>query len=163
MGATVTAGADSGDAEAMTENGDAPTTPDETARTFVDAVIWGEHNLVWELLALEARTTVLKVAVSRGMDEQLAARLRDGTASGPEREEFLADLVNGLRNDLAGNDLDNLEYELDTSPNEPGRARVVVQAPLNPLLGGYLPAASVDLADESGQRKVERLLPLTSK
>ena len=147
----------------MSGNGETPMAPDETARTFVDAVVWGEHNLVWDLLGLEARTTVLKVAVNRGMDEALAARLRDGTASGPEREEFLADLVNGLRNDLAGNDLDNLEYELDTSPNEPGRARVVVQAPLNPLLGGYLPAASVDLADEAGQWKVERLLPLTSK
>ena len=147
----------------MTGDGGTPMAPDETARTFVDAVIWGEHNLVWDLLGVEARTTVLKVAVSRGMDEALAARLRDGTASGPEREEFLADLVNGLRNDLAGNDLDNLEFELDTAPHEPGRARVVVQAPLNPLLGGYLPAASVDLADEAGSWKIERLLPLTSQ
>jgi hypothetical protein len=147
----------------MSDDGGTPMPPDETARAFVDAVIWGEHNLVWELLGLEARTTVLKVAVNRGMDEALAARLRDGTASGPEREEFLADLVNGLRNDLAGNDLDNLEFELDTAPNEPGRARVVVQAPLNPMLGGYLPAASVDLADEAGRWKVDRLLPLTSQ
>jgi hypothetical protein len=147
----------------MSDDGGTPMPPDETARAFVDAVIWGEHNLVWELLGLDARTTVLKVAVNRGMDEALAARLRDGTASGPEREEFLADLVNGLRNDLAGNDLDNLEFELDTAPNEPGRARVVVQAPLNPMLGGYLPAASVDLADEAGRWKVDRLLPLTSQ
>ena len=147
----------------MSDDGGTPMAPDETARAFVDAVIWGEHNLVWELLGLEARTTVLKVAVARGMDEALAARLRDGTASGPEREEFLADLVNGLRNDLSGNDLDNLEFELDTAPNEPGRARVVVQTPLNPLLGGYLPAASVDLADEAGRWKVDRLLPLTSQ
>jgi hypothetical protein len=147
----------------MSDDGGTPMPPDETARAFVDAVIWGEHNLVWELLGLEARTTVLKVAVNRGMDEALAARLRDGTASGPEREEFLADLVNGLRNDLAGNDLDNLEFELDTAPNEPGRARVVVQTPLNPMLGGYLPAASVDLADEAGRWKVDRLLPLTSQ
>lgn len=159
----MTSGTDSGDAGAMTENGDTPMAPDETARAFVDAVVWGEHNLVWDLLGTEARTTVLKVAVSRGMDEQLAARLRDGTASGPEREEFLADLVNGLRNDLAGNDLDNLEYELDTSPNEPGRARVVVQTPLNPLLGGHLPAASVELSDEAGHWKIDRLLPLTSQ
>ncbi len=147
----------------MSDDGGRSMAPDETARAFVDAVVWGEHNLVWELLAADARTTVLKVAVNRGMDEQLAARLRDGTASGPEREEFLADLVNGLRNDLAGNDLDNLEYELDASPHEPGRARVVVQAPLNPLLGGYLPAASVELSDEGGHWKIDRLLPLTSQ
>jgi hypothetical protein len=137
--------------------------PDETARAFVDAVVWGEHNRVWDLLGLEGRTTVLKVATNRGMDELLVARLRDGTASRAESDEFLADLVNGLRADLAGNDLDNLQYELDSSPGEPGRARVVIQTPLNPLLGGYLPAASVELANESGEWKVQRLLPLTSQ
>jgi hypothetical protein len=31
------------------------------------------------------------------------------------------------------------------------------------MLGGYLPAASVDLADEAGRWKVDRLLPLTSQ
>ncbi|MGI9033130.1 MAG: hypothetical protein ACR2HY_05525 [Acidimicrobiales bacterium] len=137
--------------------------PDETARAFVDAVVWGEHRRVWDLLGLEGRTTVLKVAANRGMDEVLVARLRDGMASGAEREEFLADLVNGLRADLAGNDLDALEYELDAAPAEPGRSRVVIQAPLNPLLGGYLPAASVELSNEAGSWKVERLVPLTSQ
>jgi hypothetical protein len=137
--------------------------PDETARAFVDAVVWGEHRRVWDLLGLEGRTTVLKVAANRGMDEVLVARLRDGTATDGEREEFLADLVNGLRADLAGNDLDALEYELDPVGGEPGRSRVVIQAPLNPLLGGYLPAASVELSQESGSWKVERLVPLTSQ
>ncbi len=147
----------------MSGDGEKPTAPEETARAFVDAVVWGEHNRVWDLLASAGRTTVLKVAANRGMDELLVARLRDGTASSAERDEFLADLVNGLRADLSGNDVDNLEYELDTAPNEPGRARVVVQAPLNPLLGGYLPAASVELAEEGGEWKVERLVPLTSQ
>ena len=147
----------------MSGDGEKPMAPEETARAFVDAVVWGEHNRVWDLLALAGRTTVLKVAANRGMDELLVARLRDGTASSAERDEFLADLVNGLRADLSGNDVDNLEYELDTAPNEPGRARVVVQAPLNPLLGGYLPAASVELSEEGGEWKVERLVPLTSQ
>lgn len=137
--------------------------PDETARAFVDAVVWGEHWRVWDLLGLEGRTTVLKVAANRGMDDVLVARLRDGTASDGEREEFLVDLVNGLRADLAGNDLDALEYEVDSMPTEPDRSRVVIQAPLNPLLGGYLPAASVELANEGGAWKVERLVPLTSQ
>ena len=146
----------------MNTDADSAMAPAQTARAFVDAVVWGEHNRVWELLGLEGRTTVLKVAASRGMDEVLVARLRDGTASGPEREEFLTDLVNGLRADLAGNDLDALEYELDTAPVEPGRSRVVIQAPLNPILGGFLPAASVELSNDAGQWKVERLVPLTS-
>ncbi|MFN2606815.1 MAG: hypothetical protein ABR511_02785 [Acidimicrobiales bacterium] len=142
---------------------DQPLAPEQTARAFVDAVVWGEHRRVWDLLGLEGRTTVLKVAANRGMDEVLVARLRDGTASDAERDEFLTDLVNGLRADLAGNDLDALEYELDAAPAEPGRSRVVIQAPLNPLLGGYLPAASVELSNEAGAWKVERLVPLTSQ
>ena len=34
----------------------------ETAQAFVDAVVWGEHQKVWDLMGIEARTTVLKVA-----------------------------------------------------------------------------------------------------
>ncbi|MDQ4070784.1 MAG: hypothetical protein M3203_15140 [Actinomycetota bacterium] len=137
--------------------------PDDIARAFVDAVIWGDHRLVWDLLGIEGRTTVLRIAGNRGMDEALVARLRDGTAADAEKDEFLADLVNGLRADLAGNDLDALEYELDTAPHEPGRARVVVHAPLPPALGGTLPAASVELSSEAGEWRVERLVPLTTQ
>ena len=138
------------------------------ARTFVDAVVWGEHLKVWELMGLEARTTVLKVASDRGMDEALVARLRDGTASVGERDEFLADLLNGLRADLAGNDLDALEYEEDAEPPEPGRSRVVVSVPVAVGFGGNLPVASVELATEpstSGEAawRVERLVPQMSK
>ncbi len=140
-----------------------PTGPEETARAFVDAVTWGDHRRVWDLLGVEGRTTVLRIAGNRGMDEALVARLRDGTAADAERDEFLADLVNGLRADLAGNDLDALEYELDASPHEPGRARVVVHSPLPAALGGTLPAASVELSYEAGEWRVERLVPLTSQ
>ena len=137
--------------------------PVEIARDFIEAVTWGDHNKVWDSFGLEARTAVLKVAGNRGMDEGLSARLRDGTASEAERDEFLADLVNGLRSDLAGNDLDSFTFELDPAPQEPGRARVVVNTPILPPMGGYLPAASVELADEGGEWKVVRMLPQTSK
>lgn len=133
--------------------------PEETARSFVDAVVWGDHRRVWDLFGLEARTTVLGVARKRGMDEALIARLRDGTASDSERDGFLSDLVNGLRADLAGNDLDHLEYEVDAEPPEPGRARVVLHSPLPPTLGGTLPVASVELSSDDGAWSVERLVP----
>jgi hypothetical protein len=143
-------------------------TPVETAREFVDAVVWGDHLKVWELLGLEGRTTVLKVASNRGMDEALMARLRDGTASVAERDEFLTDLVNGLRADLSGNDLDSLEYEEDAEPPEPGRARVVVSVPVAVGFGGNLPVASVELATEpstngEAEWRIERLVPQVSK
>lgn len=140
----------------------------DTAREFVDAIVWGEHQKVWELMGIEARTTVLKVASNRGMDEALVARLRDGTAASAERDEFLADLVNGLRADLAGNDLDALEYEEDPEPLEPGRARVVISVPVAVGFGGNLPIGSVELATESSttgeaEWRIERLVPQVTK
>ena len=140
----------------------------ETAQDFVDAVVWGEHPKVWSLMGIEARTTVLKVASDRGMDEALVARLRDGTAADAERDEFLMDLIAGLRADLAGNDLDALEYEEDAEPPEPGRSRVVISVPVAIGFGGNLPVASVELAEESStsgesEWRVQRLVPQVSK
>ena len=152
MGAAMTAAEGAGGASAL-----------EVARVFVDAVVWGEHGKVWDLMGLEARTTVLKVASDRGMDEGLVARLRDGTASDAERNEFLADLITGLRADLAGNDLDALEYEEDAEPPEPGRARVVVLVPVAFGFGGNLPVASVELAIEEAEWRIQRLVPQVTK
>jgi hypothetical protein len=140
----------------------------DTAREFVDSVVWGDHRKVWELMGIEARTTVLKVAADRGMDEALVARLRDGTASDAERDEFLMDLIAGLRSDLAGNDLDALEYEEDIEPPEPGRARVVILVPVAVGFGGNLPVGSVELATESStsgeaEWRIQRLVPQVSK
>jgi hypothetical protein len=143
--------------------GESGRTPVDTAREFVDAIVWGEHRKVWELMGIEARTTVLKVASNRGMDEALVARLRDGTAAPAERDEFLADLVNGLRADLAGNDLDALEYEEDPVPLEPGRVRVVISVPVAVGLGGNLPVGSVELATEDAEWRIERLVPQVTK
>ena len=133
------------------------------AQEFVEAVVWGDHLKVWHLLGLEARTIVLKLASDRGMDEALMARLRDGTASEGERDEFLMDLVNGLRADLAGNDLDALAYEGDAAFTEDGRARVVLSVPAPPMMGDNLPVASVELDSESGDWRVVRMMPQSTK
>lgn len=128
------------------------------AQTFIEAIAWGEHRRVWDLLATEGRKVVLRVAVKNGMDEALAARLRDGTAGPGETEEFLAELLNGLRADLAGNDLDTLEYSADEAGVD--HVRVVLTAPVPPLLGPVgLPVGSVEVARHDGQWLVERLTP----
>ncbi len=133
--------------------------PTVAARTFVEAIAWGEHRKVWELLGPEGRKTVLRVAVKNGMDEALAARLRDGTAGSAESEEFLAELLNGLRADLAGNDLDTLEYGRDED-FEGDQVRVLLTAPVPPLLGPVgLPVGSVELIEHEGEWRVERLTP----
>jgi hypothetical protein len=133
------------------------------AEAFIDAVVWGEHRKVWELIGLEGRTEVLDVATKRGMDEGLAARLRADSAGPAETDEFLADLVNGLRAELAGNDLDHISYELDEAASTDDRAEVTMHVPLHPLLGGTLPIGTVYLGLEGDQWRVERLIPLTSK
>jgi hypothetical protein len=138
-----------------------PTTAEAVtvAQTFIEAIAWGEHRRVWELLAPEGRKVVLRVAVKNGMDEALAARLRDGTAGPGETEEFLAELLTGLRADLAGNDLDSLEYSADQDAS-PERVRIMLSAPVPPLLGPVgLPVGSVEVARHDGQWLVERLTP----
>jgi hypothetical protein len=136
--------------------------PLETAAAFVAAIAWGEHLRVWELLSSEARRLVLRVAVTRGMDEFLAARLRDGTAVRSERDTFLTDLINGLRADLRGNDLDTLDFQADPDRErpDPDRAQVMLMAPLiSAALGSSLPVASVELVREQGRWRIEHLLP----
>lgn len=142
-------------------------TPEEAAKAFVDAVAWGEHHTVWDLLSADGRSLVLRVGAMRGMDEGLAARLGSGTAATAEREQFLTDLISGLRADLAGNDLDNIEVERvdqDSASTAPGRAKVLLVCPLPAVLTlPGLPVAEVEMAEEAGQWRVEKLLPRTSK
>ena len=130
----------------------------ERSRAFIQAVAWGEHYTVWDLMSTEARRTVLRVATDRGMDDALAARLREGTATESERDEFLTDLVNGLRTELEGTDIDHLEYHADPAP-EAGRSTVIMAAPMPAGLSAGLPVGSVELVEENGKWLVERLLP----
>lgn len=134
-----------------------------TATDFIDAIVWGDHNKVWRLLGAEGRTEVLEVATKRGMDEGLAARLAADAGSPAETNEFLVDLVNGLRAELAGNDLDHLTYEVNEAETTAERAAIVMHVQLHPLLGGTLPVGTLYLGTEGGEWRVERLIPLTTK
>ena len=137
-----------------------PATPEEAARAFIQAVVWGEHHVVWEMLSDEARRAVMGIATARGMPEPLAARLRDGTATQVELDQFRGDLVNGFRADLIGTDIDVVEYELDEAALEPGTVRVILMVPVpDPVLGRGLPTASLELSDGgAGSWRVERLI-----
>ena len=129
-----------------------------TAHAFVDAVAWGEHTTVWELLAPEARVALLEVATRRGMDALLAARLREGTAGDDERDEFLADLLHGLRAELAGVDIDELRCALGeggTTVEDSVLVHLLVDVPTE--LGDAVPVGSVELVAEAGRWLVIRL------
>jgi hypothetical protein len=141
-------------------------TPEEAvaaATEFIEAVVWGEHHKVWSLLGAAGRDEVLEVATKRGMDEGLAGRLRAGTGSESETNEFLADLVNGLRSELAGNDLDHITYEVNAAALADGKAVVTMHVPLHPNLGGTLPIGTLEMSTVDGGWHIERLIPLTSK
>ncbi len=130
------------------------------ARQFIDAIAWGEHRKVWDLLSREGRNAVLRVATRRGMDEGLSARLRDSQAAKADEEVFLTDLVNGLRADLAGTDLDSLEFEIDPAPPEPDRTWIMLIAPMNATIGvPGLPVATAELTNVEGSWRVERISP----
>ncbi len=138
--------------------------PGEAAQTFVQAVVWGDHHLVWEMLSTEAQRVVMGIATSRGMPEPLAARLRDGTATKAELDQFRGDLVNGFRADLLSADVDTLQYEVDEAVFEPGTARVVLVVPVpDPRLGLGLPAASLEMRQEGDEWRIERLIPRLAK
>ncbi len=131
----------------------APDGPEPVARAFVDAVAWAEHTRVWELLSASARLAVLGVAGRRGMDPLLAARLREGTAGGDERDGFLADLLQGIRVDLRGIDLDAVRcVDVDPSAGLAGSAVVTLLEDVAPEMGGPVPVGTVELVVEPGGR-----------
>ena len=150
------AGADEGGGDGPSHGGPRPAA---VARAFVTAIAWGEHRRVWELLSQDGRRAVLRIAVARGLNEALSARLRDGTATSSELDSFLTDLVNGLRADLAGNDLDALDYREDAVVAADGPVWVVLTAPLPEALGGDVPVGTMELVEENGRWAVARLSP----
>ena len=139
----------------------------DVARSFVLAVAWGEHRTVWALLGIDARKTVLRVALARGMDDVLAGRLRDETAAPQEYDEFLTDLVNGLRADLAGADLDAPVFQVVEDAVDDGHAAVVLATATPAELARHgvdnLPVATIDLVFEEDGWKIARVDPLVSR
>lgn len=139
-----------------------PEAPGDASQQFIHAVAWGEHHTVWELLALEGRKTVLRVALGRGMDDVLASRLREDRATPDELDAFLTDLVNGLRTDLAGADLDALAFERAAS-EDPERATIVLTTPTAPEIARHgidsLPVATLRLVVEDENWRVTSIEP----
>lgn len=122
--------------------------PVATAQAFVGAVAWGEHTTVWALLGPAAQVAVLDVATRRGMNPLLAARLREGTAADHERDDFLADLLNGLRAELPGVDLDAVRCVPSVDgPTERGSSLVHLVAEVPAELGPPVPVGYVELVE----------------
>lgn len=139
----------------------------DVARSFVHAVAWGEHRTVWELLAQDGRKAVLRVALGRGMDDVLASRLREDRAEADELDEFLTDLVNGLRADLAGADLDSVGFEPAEAAPDARAVSVMLTTPTAPEIARHgiesLPIATLELVTDGTTWRVASIAPRLAK
>ena len=84
---------------------DARSSPSEVAARFVEAIAWGEHTVVWDLLSPAGRSVAISVALANGLDRVVAARISDDVADPVDFDEFLRQLLHGLRRDLRSVDV----------------------------------------------------------
>ena len=135
--------------------------PAAVTASFVHAIAWGEHTTVWELLSATGRSVALAVAQANGLDRVAASRIRDRLANPIELEDFLAQLLGGLRHDLRSVDIG--ELRLGRCEPAPAGDTAVVELLVPSLLPGTgpWPAGSVVLSDDgSGTWRVDRLEPI---
>lgn len=132
-----------------------------TAREFFSAVAEDDGRRLWDLLSEDARAYVLNIAIESGMDFDQGSRLRQGTASDEEWDEYLEALVGGIRVDLRGVDLDRLTFELEREPEVPREVRVhyLVEVGAGEDAGHRIPAGSLRMVRDGGRWRVLRLVP----
>lgn len=141
--------------------GEALSSPAEAADWFLRAVVWGEHTRLWALLSPEGRAAALSVAVANGMDRVVAGRIRDGLADPVEFDDFLRQLLVGLRRDMRSVDLENVTLDGEPRPG-PENGSVIVDLATPSALPGTeaWPAGRLVLSPgPKGDWGVDRLEP----
>ncbi|MGH2772234.1 MAG: hypothetical protein ACRDIU_03735 [Actinomycetota bacterium] len=132
------------------------------AEQFLLTVASGDARAMWELFSETARAFIVGLGHERGMQFDLVSRLKQGTASDQELDEFLGDLMLGIQRDLAGLDYTRLAFESVAEPEAPMQVRVNYLVRLGPEMEGMqaaIPAGSILLSLENDEWKVERLVP----
>lgn len=99
------------------------------ARRFLDAVLWGEHIVVWDMLSAVGREYVLAAGERRGLDPMQAQRIRLGTSPMEERDTFLSGLVRGLRFDFALVPLEDVQPIDPVVERDDGAVEVSLECP----------------------------------
>lgn len=135
--------------------------PAAVAGAFVHAIAWGEHTVVWELLSATGQSVALAVAQANGLDRVAAGRIRDRLANPVELEDFLMQLLGGLRRDLRSVDIGQISVGRCLPAVDGATTCVELQVPS--LLPGTdsWPAGSVVLSDDgSGTWRVDRIEPI---
>lgn len=134
----------------------------QVAEQFLLTVASGDARKMWELFSETAQAYIIGLGHERGMDFDLTSRLRAGTASEEEWDNFLGDLIFGIQHDLSGLDFTRLVFESKAEPEAPMQVRVNYLVRLGPEMEGMqtaIPAGSILLSYQYDQWKVERLVP----
>lgn len=135
--------------------------PVEAAARFIEAIRWGEHTAVWQILSETGRDVALSVALANGLDRVVAARISDDHADPAERQAFLDQLLRGLRRDLRSIDLAQLQVEPVMSIQGDGTAVVQLSCPSAIPGTGSWAAGRLILSSTSGETwRVDRLQPI---
>ncbi len=135
--------------------------PVDVAGRFVEAISWGEHTAVWDLLSETGRGVALSVALTNGLDRVVATRISDDVADPTERHTFLEQLLRGLRRDLRSVDLAHLQVEPPSSIQVDGTAIVELTCPSTIPGTGAWAAGRLTLSSESdGTWRIDRLQPI---
>lgn len=132
------------------------------AESFVHAVVWGEHTVLWDLLSDQGRATALAVARRNGLDRVVASRIQDDLADPSELDDFLGQLLEGVRRDLRSVDTNEIRVaEVSMTGTGMGTANAVATLVVPSLLPGPDWAAGhLDLrCDAGGRWRVDRLEP----
>lgn len=140
-------------------NGDAdPAGVRAAAEAFVHAVVWGEHTVVWDLLSDTGRATALAVARNHGLDRVVASRIEDDLADPRELDDFLRQLLEGIRRDLRSVDTNEIRVaDVSMSGSENAVATLVVPSLLP---GPDWAAGHLDMRyDVDCRWRVDRLEP----
>jgi hypothetical protein len=136
--------------------------PLKAAERFFQALARDEARWLWDCFGEQARSYVLSLGLERGMDFDLNSRLRQGTATDEEFEEFIGDFLQGVRRDLRGVDIQRLAFESQVEPETTLRVRVTYLVTLGePGVGivTAVPAGSLIMVLEHGDWKIERIVP----
>lgn len=135
--------------------------PTDAAAAFLTAIENGDSEDIWECFSTKARQFVVERGVRRGLSPEAGASILDGTATAHFRRQFLDDVLAGLRRDLELVRLPLVEIGSASRLDE-HRVRVTYlerfEVPLGPPLEP-LPVGSIELIEEGGAWRVERLIP----
>lgn len=131
------------------------------ARRFLDAIVWGEHLVVWDMLSPVGREHVLAAGERRGLDPMQAQRIRLGTSPLEERDAFLSGLVHGLRVDFALVPLEDVQPTDAVVERAGGALEIPLECPASFGATGWA-AGTLVVSPHDDTWLVDRVQPVVS-